>query len=247
MITLGNLKIAIVVFSYKRWENPVTLKWMNGKNVYLYIPESEKKYYEKTDINIVTHSDNLKGLTAKYRQAFIDFRKMGFDVFIKIDDDIDEVVDYGGYIVDKGMSKNVLSGQEFKEVMSCLAYISKDLGSHIFGLGNITKQYQYSPGNRFNFCQVFDASIFGYIFENQIKVDDRFIVKADSDLQLQNLHYYGKTCIDNKYRQIQYNMKKNAGGLSEFRSTDSEQRSNDILLSKWGNIKLSASGKPSLK
>lgn len=245
MIQVGGKNIAVVIYSTDRAETSDTLKWLDVPNVYLCIPEGQAELYKTQHVTKIIHPDNINRLPLKIEWVWEYFRGKA-DCCVKFDDDIAFVRDMGAYYyTDKDIERfSRLDAEEFLEVVANLYTMSKDLGAYIFSFGNVANYIQYSSGNRFKFAKAFDASFMGYIYEDKIKVDTSIKVKNEYDLQLQSLFYYGKMLTDCRYRQVQYDMFKNAnGGLAKYRTTQVEDEAKMFLRNKWGdNVKFGGIG-----
>jgi len=164
-------KIAIVVVSKGRYPDTKTTKWLDDERVYLSVSESEERLYNFGKCQKLIHPDNVIGLYPKIDWVWNYFRGK-VDCVIKVDDDIKWVRDNGAYYYqDKNiMSKAKLGKEEFLGAIRNLYYMSKDLGVYIFGFGACSNWHQYSAKDRFKFIKAFDTSIFGYIYEDKIKI-----------------------------------------------------------------------------
>lgn len=239
MIEVGGFKIAVVLFSANRPFQIPTLDWLNVPEVDLCIPESEVQEYvsarQPLNANVVAHPNEINRLFKKIKWVW-DFYRGKCDAVVKIDDDIQCVRDNGMYhnTDTRIAERSELTSQEFFEVIQNLFVMARDLGTPIFGFGNVNRFYHYGSHDRFRFCTAFDASIMGYRFEDKVKLDESILCKNEYDLQLQSLFYYGKNLVDKRFRQVQFNMHGNMGGMATARNTETIEASKKILKNKWG-------------
>lgn len=237
MIQFGKYKIAVVIFSAGRHDIIKTTQWLDDERIYLCVPESQADLYQTAFTKKIIHPDQVNRLYLKIQWVLDSFRG-SCDAVVKIDDDIEFVRDYGAYFwADKNIDEKMnLSGDELIEIVGNLFILAKDLGAYVFGFGNLNRHYYYDPNKRFQFLKAFDSSMMGYIFEDKIKIDESIKVKNEYDLQLQNLFHYGKVLVDNRYRQIKFQMNKLKGGMSAGRNSEMIQTAKELLQNKWGNV-----------
>lgn len=225
-------EIAIVIPSHKRADRITTHRLLpNNGNVYVCIPESqEKDYREKNpDMNILVHPDSIIGISPK-RQWIYD--KFG-DVFM-IDDDIQKI---SCVYNDKSTS---LNPDEFYEVIQSHYHTCKNNGIYLFGFTSNANPLMYDVFEPIKFSGVIMAGAIGLLKNPHFKFDPEAPNVDDYLICGINAFYYRKALIDTRFCAVPFKTFHNEGGLSEYRSLETEKHDTIYLRKKFGealNIK----------
>lgn len=218
------MQCKIVIPSYKRADRVISKEIC--RDVILCVPESqtdEYKYYNH-DVEIVSHPDSVIGLPAKRNWMVKHFKEL-----FMMDDDIQFVHNLmtikGESSPTKGESSSIRDKDEIYEIIQKLYSLAKLLDVSLFGFGNIPTPMQYTEFEPYKLTNRVNGCSYGVIYgENTIWNED-IPLKEDFWISGYVLYKERKILVDNRYHFEQKDTFVNPGGLSEFRSSQTEMKS----------------------
>ena len=207
----------IVIPSYKRADRVLTKEIC--KDVILCVPESQEEDYKNynPDVEIVCHPDSVKGLPAKRNWMAKHFTEL-----FMIDDDVAYVQDM---TIGIGEPSSIRNKNEVYDLIQILYAIAKLLGVSLFGFGNIPTPMQYNEFEPYKLTNRVTGCSYGVIYGENTVWNEDIPLKEDFWISGYVLYKERKILVDNRYHFVQKDTFVNAGGLSEFRSSQTEMKS----------------------
>lgn len=221
------MKISVNVPTYKRAGMIETFALMPSATFWVH--KFETKEYQKAHkgIRIAVLPDETRGNIARVRN-FILKKTAGDDACLMMDDDVLHVARW------EKRERIRLNGE--KAILSMVerySRIAQEWGVKLWGINvNNDKQVyrEYSP---FSTLSYISASFSVFLKGNDIFYDERFSLKEDYDMTIQQLNVYRRVLRVNKF----YYMKKGAeqiGGCAAYRNVAKEVAQIEALQKKWG-------------
>ena len=210
--------------SHKRWDKITTHKLV--RDAIVCVPESQASQYLENNPGIVidAHPDSVIGIAPK-RQWIYD--KYG-DVLM-IDDDISRIS-----CVYSEKSKQNLTPDEFWEIIQSHYQTCKENGIYLFGFTSNANPLMFDVFDPIKFSGVIMAGCIGLLKNDKFKfcpeaknVDDYLICGI-------NAYYFRKALIDTRFCCVPIATFHSTGGLSEFRSLETEKADTIFLRRKFG-------------
>lgn len=218
--------IAIVIVSHKRADKITTHKLLpQSENVYVCVPEAQVSEYLKynPNLNILAHPDSVLGISPK-RQWLYD--KFG-DVFM-IDDDIMKI----SKVYDS--KTGGLTPDEFYETIQQNYFMTKNAGMFLFGFTSNANPLMFDVFEPIKFSGVIMAGAIGLLKNPHFKFDPDAPNVDDYLICGINAYYYRKCLIDTRFCCVPKDTFHNTGGLSEYRSLETEKQDTLYLRKKFG-------------
>jgi hypothetical protein len=187
------------------------------------VPESQLDDYKKYVPNVISHSDNIKGISSK--RNFI-IKK--YNQVIMFDDDLQAVCK-------KSNNKKTKDINEIDDIINNLVFIAKELDAQLFGFSNITNPITYSGLKYFSSNKLINGFIGINNTKNNLSVIDD-IYKEDYYLCLLNAYYNRYSIIDERYSFEWLKSTNLKGGCSIVSNRhQKEKESTEILLKYFRN------------
>ena len=193
------------------------------------IPENEFKAYKKIipQKRLIIHPDSIKGLVRK-RNWILD-NCMDDEAVVMIDDDITKIYNLSEI---KALDKDKAT-----ELIYNTYYTAKEMGVYLFGWSNYHDTGWYNEFKPFVICCGYiNGKAFGIRAGSSLRYDERFALKMDYDIALQNLFKYRMCFQNNMFGFAQEKTSRNRGGLSSIRTTIKQKEMIDLLKKKYGDI-----------
>lgn len=221
------MKISINVPSYKRADKLDTLKLLPNANYWVH--EFEKEEYSKLGIdNLFIIPDKLKGNIAKVRNFILDSTDLGYDVIVQIDDDFKHI----GYWEDKKAIR-LTQEKEIIDMIEKYSGLADKWGVKLWGVNVNPDKQNYREYTPFYTLRYISASFSCFLKGNELRYDERFSLKEDYDMTLQQLNKYRQVLRINKYFYVKKSVEQ-IGGCSMYRNIDREKNQILLLQQKWG-------------
>ena len=188
----------------------------------LVVPESQKKDYEWTGLEIKTCDDSIIGLSLLRNWRIQNFKE---EIIIMIDDDIEYCCR-----CDKCTYEKIEDTETIKLVLLNAAQQAKDIGTFVFGFGQSQDVRKYNPAEPFKLTG-WVGGVIGVIGKENSFIDNKF--KVDVDFCLEALLNRRVIWKDNRFGFVQIR-DRNKGGNALYRTKELVDKEKDKLLKKWG-------------
>ena len=221
-----SVKIEIVIPSMGRADHVITKNCV--KNAILCVPESEREEYEKynSEMSIITHPDNLKGLALK-RQFIYEHFPNSF----QIDDDIKSIE---RVYAEKG-ERTSLTAEEAYEVIQFTGNMAKLAGCYLFGFNHNPQPISFNEHKPIQLTGVLNGCI-GLLEGSKLYFDKRAVVTEDYFICALNAYYHRKCWIDERFAIVGKDTFKNNGGCSNYRTIEQEKEDTLFLRQTFGEV-----------
>ena len=192
----------------------------------LCVPESEAKDYAEHNpgMEIVTHPDDLKGLTRK-RQFILE----RFGSHYQMDDDakcIKRVYIEGG-------EKESCDPDEAYDIIQYVGNCAKLAGCYYFGLGKEVNPLAYNEFKPIGLSGVINGSC-GFIEGSKLYYNPRAVLSEDYWMAGLNAYYYRMCWIDRRFAEVGMPYAGNTGGCGSYRTVDQEKEDTLFLRQVFG-------------
>lgn len=222
------MKISINSPSYKRALNCDTFKILPG--AFYWVHEFEIGKYRKNnkEMKIKKLPDDLKGNIARVRNHILKSQLSKADVIVLIDDDTKAI----GYFENK--KKVILPDEDsIRRMIEKYTYLAKQFGVRLWGINVSPDKQNYREYTPFSLTSYISASFSCFLKRNDLFYDERFPLKEDYDMTIQQCNKFRKVLRLNKYF---YDKKgaEQAGGCAVYRNVYRELEQIKALQRKWG-------------
>lgn len=198
------------------------------KNYLICIPEGEKKLYQQNFPSdcIVAHPDSLEGLVKK-RNWILDNIKDKECIWM-LDDDL--ITFYNLSTANRYYDPEIIQDVLYKTYLT-----ASELGAYLFGLAahNDTRYFSEMVPYKITTGYINGKSI-GFRTGHGLKFDERFEIKHDYDISLQNAAKHRIAFVNEMYAFSQYKTSSLKGGLSGIRTLELEKEMFELLQQKYG-------------
>lgn len=221
------MKISLNIQSYRRAGNVLTLGICPGANLWVHEFEEEEYRKECSGTKIKVLSDDLKGNLPRVKNHILEIEE-GNDVIVFLDDDIK----YIGYW-EKKERRKIEGERMFLQFIQKYSELARTWGMKLWGINlNPDKQVyrEYSP---FSTLSYISSSFACFLKGNELRYDERFPLKEDYDMTIQQLNRYRKVLRVNKFFYEKLSA-ENVGGCSLYRNYKREREQLILLQRKWG-------------
>lgn len=222
--------VKCIIASHKRPANCVTAQ--NIKNTAICVPESQAKDYAQHNpkSEIITHPDTVIGLSAKFRWIHKHYPRVAI-----LDDDIYML---RMWIDSKELLKSVVDAETAYDVIQTTAIIADDCGAKLFGYIKDVNPVTYAGHEPFKFSGFVVGGIMGFLEGFQMDELPNACVAA-TDFYISGLNaYYNRLCVINNRFSVssKEGTFRSVGGMSEFRTIDTERKDLELLVDAFGPI-----------
>jgi hypothetical protein len=221
--------VKVVVPSYKRAEAIRVLSVV--PQGILCVPDSQEAQYREhnREAEIVTHPDTVVGLARK-RQWISEH----FGSVLMLDDDVTAF--YRLYRDSGALTPIRVDRETTWAMIQETARMAKDLGAFLFGFSSVSDQRNYRPQTPFKLSGYVNGCAFGLLAGSKVFFHPESVAVEDYFGSLINAYHHRTAFIDTRFAFGQYKTFKNPGGLSEFRSLESEERDLKFLRRMFGEV-----------
>lgn len=223
------MKISINVPTYKRADRLDTFKILPRANYWVHRFEADQYRKKNKGIRIRMLKDETMGNIAKVRNHILKKEMRDHEAVLQVDDD----VVYLGYW-EKMKKMKLIDEDIIRRFIRKYTRLAKEWGVFLWGINvNEDKQVyrEYSP---FSTLSYVSASFSCFLKGNKLFYDERFNLKEDYDMTIQQLNRYRKVMRVNKF----FYSKKGAeqpGGCATYRNYEKEKQQMELLIKKWGS------------
>jgi hypothetical protein len=220
------MKISINIQSYKRAGDVLTLGLDLKSN--LWVHEFEADEYKKLYGDIVKIlPDSLRGNLPKVKNYILEAEKEN-DAILFLDDDILKV----GYFENKII--HYIKGNQLTAFIEKYSLLCKEWGFYLWGINVNPDKQNYCEYTPFSTLSYISSSFACFLKGNKLRYDERFPLKEDYDMTIQQCNKYRGLLRVNKAFYIKKSA-ENIGGCATYRNLDREREQFDLLQKKWGS------------
>lgn len=220
------MNISVNIPTYKRADGCLTYNYL--PNATFWVHEFEvKEYREKNpEMQIRILPDTTRGNIAKVRNYILDKTKDA-DVSVQFDDDMTGV----GYFED---GKDIKVGEtDLLDMIERYSSIAKQWGAYLWGVNVNSDNQSYREYTPFSTTSYVSASFSCFLKGNTLRYDERFSLKEDYDMTIQQCNKYRVVLRVNKMHYFKKTA-TNKGGCASYRNIDIETAQLRLLQKKWG-------------
>lgn len=202
------LKILIAIPTYKRAGNVPTLALFDPQDAVLFVDTQELDLYKKEHPQAkIEEYRGDKGLTPKLN-AILDYaKKEKYDAVFKIDDDFEGMA----YFAD-GFTQRLVEPERIYQVIERLAVMAKDAQTPLFVTLGVPDIRKYKRSEPFSLFSTLKIGAYGLLLDNDLRFDERMVMKQDIDMCLQVLLHYRFFVQENRYSFYYRPTMNNRGG-----------------------------------
>lgn len=222
------MKISINIPTYGRAGNIQTFKYLPSSTFWVH--EFEVEEYKKFHIGIIISvlPDKIRGNIARVRNYILKKREKDNDVVVFFDDDMSKIFYFEN-------NKKVFLDNE-SDVIDLLKKYSKLamlFGVKLWGSNIVPDKKAYMEYTPFSMLSYISASFSCFLKGNNLYYDERFSLKEDYDMLIQQIDKYRRVLRINK---LFYEKKgvEQVGGCSSYRNVRKEIEQIKKLQKKWG-------------
>lgn len=219
------MKISFNIQSYKRAGEIETISILPFFFIWVHSFEADE-YREIYGDCIREIPDEFQGNLPKVKN-FIMEKRADDDVIVFLDDDISHFAYW------ENNERIRLTKDTFVSFVEKYSVIAKEWDVKLWGINTNNDKQVYREYTPFSTTSYISSSFSCFMKGNELKYDERFNLKEDYDMSIQQCNKYRKVLRVNKY----YYMKKsvtNTGGCTMYRNIDKEKEQLALLQKKWG-------------
>ena len=194
------------------------------KDIIYVVAESEAEEYQKVHDKVWAVPNEVQGSLARVWNYILD--NAPEENVILMDDDITHFGRWNGNKIQRLDEQGVLN------MIQEGIQLAEDLDVRYWGLNCLADKGAYREYTPFGTCQYIGGPFQAHR-GNELRYDEKLILKEDYDMTLQVLNKYRKNLRMNMYHYVcaQNTMK---GGCAVYRNVEREMEQNDLLQKKWG-------------
>lgn len=227
------MNIKYVIPSYKRPSGINTIKYVRKSAVFVSNEEIELYRENNPEATFIPMPSDKQGHGKGVALNWVlDYAwDKDTDAVVVLDDDIE-------YLNIWRMDGNHIKVDEqgFYEIIENMVLLAKEFGCGMFGFSPSEDRLRHNPAEPFHLHKIAGGGVLGFVQNDGIRFDERFLVNEDIDIQLQSLKRYHKLLMADRYFP-KLNQWTKSGGCqvirTEGRETDKKYR--EILANKWGH------------
>lgn len=226
------MEIRVCSPSYRRPKGMNTPKYIPFVRVFVGYEEYEEYTHNNHGLTIIKCDKGVQGNLSRVRNFILrhEFND-GADVVCMVDDDMKGIYCWEA---DSGVQGRLLKANEILCFIEKYSIMAKDIGAYHWGV-NLNSDIQvYREMAPFSTLSHVATGPFGcFLKGNNCWYDERFCIKEDYDMALQQLN---KNRILLRINKFYYNVKqgKQVGGCAVQRNFEEEKREMALLQKKWG-------------
>ena len=171
--------------------------------------------------------DGLRGNVAAVRNYILQHNREA-DVCVLCDDDVSQI-----FYFEANQRHKLDTQQHVEELIERGTVLCEQWGYVLWGIQCAPDKQCYREYTPFSTLSYVSASFSCFLKRNRLRYDERFSLKEDYDMHIQQCHVHRGVLRFNKYCYV----KKGAGtvgGCSSYRNVDEELRQIQELQNKWG-------------
>lgn len=228
------MRISVNCPSYKR-PYVETLEYLPYCRVW--VDESEHDAYVEANpegSEIISCESGIQGNVCRIRNHIIKTElDRGMDAVCIIDDDMKGVFYYESED-DFAYAKHLVEADEFMEFLEKYTIMAQDLGAFLWGMNVNSDPQCYRQYSPFSTASYVGSPFQCFLKGNDCWYDERFSLKEDYDMTLQQLNKHRVALRLNKFF---YDVKqaKQKGGCATYRNLEREKTQVEMLQKKWGS------------
>jgi hypothetical protein len=227
---ITDLKILIAIPTYKRAGNVPSLALFDPEDAHLFVDTQELDLYRKEHPTAkIVEYNGTAGLTPKLN-AILDYaRKNKYDAVFKMDDDFEGMA----YFAD-GYTQRLVDPARIYQVIERMAVMARDARTPLFVTLGVPDIRKYKRSDPFSLFATLKIGAYGLLLDNDLRFDERMLMKQDIDMCLQVLLNHRFFIQDNRYSFYYRPTMGNKGGVASYRTREKEEQMMAILRKKWG-------------
>ena len=220
--------VKCVIASHKRPDACETAD--NISHTAICIPQSQAADYKVNYPNseILAHPDDVIGLTAKFKWIYGQFPNV-----VIMDDDLWLARKWG----DSKTTARVDPDTAY-EIIQADAYVAKQLGAKLFGYSKDKNPVTYTGHEPFRLSGFVIGGIMGFLEGFPMEeMNSRIISNVDFYISCLNAFYFRYAFVNEMYcHPSKEGNFKSRGGMSDFRTVDTERLDYDVLKGDFGDV-----------
>ena len=198
------------------------------------VPESQAAEYLAVTPHVVTHPDDVRGLTPKLNWMLRELADSEGILFL--DDDLEYLCRcYGG--TDEAATRKVTDAETIHAIIGQTAQLAREAGAFFFGWETSESTIRYYGGQQpFAFTGFVNGCAMGFLKGHGLSFDERIVAKNDYDICCANAFRNRILFKDCRFAWSQRETFTGAGGQACHRNSVTEQRDVQILREKYGDV-----------
>lgn len=223
------MKISVNVPSYKRASMVDTYHLLPSAKYWVHAFEAEEYKTANFGMNVAVLPDEIKGNIARVRNFILRSElEAGADVVVMIDDDVDHFAYW-----EENKRVKIFEEAEILNFIERYSVLAAEWGVKLWGINVNNDKQVYREYTPFSTLCYISGSFSCFLKGNDLFYDERFSLKEDYDMTIQQLNKYRQVLRVNKF----YYLKKGAqqvGGCAVYRNVEKELLQIEALKKKWG-------------
>jgi hypothetical protein len=219
------IEIKVVIPSHKRANRVKTLDHV--ANAIVCVPQAQERIYREAnpDAEIIVHPDSVIGLAPKRQWIYDKFK----NVFM-LDDDI---IDVKRLYADESNEGRV-DPETAWHVIQHAGNLAHLMGVYLFGFNKAPMPLGYNEFEPFQLSGHITGCAFGMLEGSKMKFRTDIVAVEDFYISGINAYYHRKCFLDLRYNFTQEKTFVNVGGLSDFRTEETEKKDTLLLRQLFG-------------
>jgi hypothetical protein len=203
-------------------------------NFQVCVPESQAADYLAVTPHVVTHPDNILGLTPKLNWMLDNL--MDGEALVFLDDDLEYLCRCFTSPAEAAMRK-ITAPDVIEPIIQQTCDLAGDVGAFYFGWESSESTIRYYSGLKpFKLTGFINGCAMGFRRGHGLRFDERIVAKNDYDIACANAFRH-RICFRNtRYAFCQRETFTGAGGQSFHRNSTTERRDAAILREKYGDV-----------
>lgn len=220
------MKVSINIQSYKRAGDVLTIGL--GLKCNLWVHEFEADEYKKLYGDMVKIlPDSLRGNLPKVKNYILEAEKDN-DAILFLDDDIKKIGCF------EGKEIRYMEGKELEAFIYKYSLLCKEWGFYLWGVNVNPDKQCYREYTPFSTLSYVSSSFACFLKGNELKYDEKFPLKEDYDMTIQQCNKYRGLLRVNKAFYVKKSV-ENTGGCADYRNIEREKDQMELLQKKWGD------------
>lgn len=220
------MKISINIPTYRRAGGVTTFDILPGAHYWVHNFELNEYRIKYPDMILRVLPDEIRGNIASVRN-YILTKTAEEDVSVQIDDD----VSYLAYWEKQKIIK--LNENQILAVIERNSLVAREWGARLWGINVSPDKQVYREYTPFSTISYVSGSFSCFLKGNELHYDERFPLKEDYDMTLQQLNRYRIVLRFNKFFYAKKSA-ENTGGCAMYRNISREMDQIADLQRKWG-------------